>query len=94
MADKLNGTTSQAIEMNEPVPGAELPALFANRFYVLANERTTRIAFGEHVDRGDVHYRTAITLPMEDAKQLVDVLSDVIRQVEAQAATPPSNRAA
>jgi len=93
VADKLNGT-GPAIDMNEPVPGAELPALFANRFYVLANERTTRIAFGEHVDRGAVHYRTAITLPMEDAKQLVDVLNDVIRQVEAQAGAAPSNKAA
>jgi hypothetical protein len=83
MADEA-GSTGTATEQSQPVPGEELPALFANRFYIVAGPRTTRITFGEGIDNGASRYRSAIVLPMDDAKQLAEVLADLLRKVEVQ----------
>ncbi len=76
----------EARELSQPVPGEELPALFANRFYIVAGPRTTRIAFGEGVENGSSRYRSAVVLPMDDAKELAQMLSELIRKVESQVA--------
>jgi len=86
MADQpksTNGVTAAA----EAVPGEDLPALFANRFYIVAGPQTTRIAFGENIDNGSSRYRSAVVMPMDGAKELVALLSDLIQKVESQVAT-------
>jgi hypothetical protein len=64
-----------------PLPGDDIYASFANRFHVIATEGFTRIVFGESPSGGQTFYRLAVVLPTEDAKNLGEVLLDLIRQL-------------
>jgi hypothetical protein len=95
MADVPKLTLGATDPGTEPVPGEDLPAVFSNRFYIVAGPQTTRIAFGENIDNGTSRYRSAVVMPMDGAKELVALLTDLIQKVEAQApaAQAPAGRA-
>ena len=73
-------------------PGADRPALFSNRFYIIANPFTTRITFSEGVGGQTLNTHTAIVMPTSDAADLGRVLLDTIARNQASsaaAAEPP-----
>jgi len=59
-------------------PGASIPALFSNRFYVSMNEQTTRIVFSEGLGGETINSHTAIVLPTSDAEQLGKLLIELV----------------
>ncbi len=68
------------------------PSLFCDHFSAdgYQSSRTIRIAFGEWISK-DVYpvYRTAVTMPLSDAKELMRVLGVLIKDIEAQPKTEP-----
>jgi hypothetical protein len=73
---------------DRPAPGEDIYAIFANRFYIVATEAFTRIAFGESATGIQEFYRMAVVLPTEDAKALARSLSRLIAEVEEEDAGP------
>ena len=57
-----------------------MPSMFANRFYVSACGKITRISFGELLDgREEMH--TGLTLLTEDAVALRDLLNQLFPSI-------------
>lgn len=75
-------------------PGASLPALFTNRFYIIANPVTTRIVFSEGIGGQTINTHTAIILPTTDALDLAKVLMDTIARNRASVGTADTGSAA
>jgi hypothetical protein len=65
-----------AVETNIPVDlGAMmLPAQFVNRVQVLAAGPNLRMAFGEGFAGGNVIYRSAVTMTIQDAKEVAEAI--------------------
>jgi hypothetical protein len=74
-------TDEKGEEIRASLPGDDIYAVFANRFHVIATEGFTRIVFGESPSGGQTFYRLAVALPTEDAKNLGEVLLDLIRKL-------------
>jgi hypothetical protein len=63
----------------------ETPALYTDSFEVsvIPDAQIVRIAFGEFAGRGiPAFIRTAVAMPVSDAKELIRVLGDLLRDVE------------
>lgn len=58
-------------------PGAGIPALFSNRFYIYANAQTTRIVFSEGLGGETINSHTAIVMPSTDAAELARLLTEL-----------------
>jgi hypothetical protein len=71
-------------EDEEPSPGEEIAAVFANQFYAVATKSFTRITFGESVIGDRTFYRNAIVLPTDDARELAELLLKLIRELDAE----------
>jgi hypothetical protein len=67
----------------------ETPAIYADNFEisVIPDAQIARIAFGEFAGRGRPAFlRTAVAMPISDAKTLVKMLGDLIRDMEEEEA--------
>jgi hypothetical protein len=69
-----------ALETNVSIDTAslEVPASYVNRFHVLVSGPLVRIAFSEGVQGKDFHYRSAIIMTADDAKELTGLLSNLL----------------
>jgi hypothetical protein len=73
------GMTTETDVKNEIAisPGAELAALFSNRFYVIVTPQTTRLVFSEGAGGVILNHHTAIVMPTTDAIALGKILSEM-----------------
>ena len=72
----------------------EAAATYVDAFEVafIPRARVVRIAFGEYAGRKkDAFLRMAVAMPFDDAKALVEVLGEIIRDVEAEEAGDAAN---
>ena len=80
--DRKEGTASGTPQdKSSPSPGEEVYAIFADRFYVVATDVFTRIAFGEAPTGVQEFYRTAVVLPTKDARYLAELILRLIREL-------------
>jgi len=66
---------------DEPTPGDNIAATFANQFYVFTDGAVTRLAFGEIVGTRTI-YHTALVIPTGTAKEFADLLQRIIEESE------------
>ena len=66
------------------IPQGEVPAIYADSFTLSIRADRLRIAFGEYLE-GKVYYRTAVSVPLDDAKSLS---KDIIELLERQRRKP------
>jgi hypothetical protein len=74
-----------AIETNIPldVGAMVLPASYVNRVQVLASGPNLRMAFGEGFSGGNVIYHSAVTMTIQDAKEVAGAILATIAAQEA-----------
>ena len=58
----------------------KLPAIFSNRFNIGLNANHTRIIFGDAIIGMDAEYHTSIVMPTEDAKELAQLILQLIEK--------------
>ena len=75
------GGTSAPPQEWSGFPGANIPALFSNKFFVAANADTTRITFAEGLGGSTINTHTAIVLPTSDAAELGRLLSELVSKI-------------
>jgi len=64
-----------------------LPALYVNRVQVLASGPNLRMAFGEGFAGSNVIYRSAVTMTIQDAKEVAgEVAGAILATIAAQEA--------
>ena len=64
-------------------PGADIPALFSNRFYVLVAGDITRLVFSEALGGETINTHTALVMPTTDAADLGRILTETIAKNRA-----------
>jgi|HubBroStandDraft_6_1064221.scaffolds.fasta_scaffold62008_4 hypothetical protein len=81
---------TMAVETNVALDlgGMMLPALYVNRVQVLASGPNLRMAFGEGFAGSNVIYRSAVTMTIQDAKEVAGAILATIAAQEAAAANP------
>ena len=64
----------------------EVPATYVDTFEVavISDAKIARLAFGEFAGRGNSFLRVAVAMPISDAKALVRILGDLIRDMDAE----------
>jgi hypothetical protein len=76
-----------------PPVALDVPAIFCNVTQVAAGPVWVRLAFGETgMDSGDIRFRAAIALPIEQAQLLSDALRAVIENMRQSGVPAPSVR--
>ncbi len=65
-----------AVETDVPLDlGAmKLPALYINRVQVLVSGPNVRMAFGEGFSGGNTIYRSAVTMTIQDAREVAEAI--------------------
>jgi hypothetical protein len=74
--------------LNEAYPASrQMPAIYVNNFYVTGSSTIIRIAFGESANEPPgTQYRTTVAMPLEDARELVRVVAEMIAELDEEAA--------
>jgi hypothetical protein len=62
---------------DEKVPALNVPALFANDFYVVADPATSRVIVGEKVGTAPTNYHTVLVMPTADARSLAQLILEL-----------------
>jgi len=78
-------------EVNDPAtphPGAQLPAVFVNRFFVSVMDDRVRVSFGEVIGGYETHH-LAVTLTHTDATELTALLKRLMDEHSAKALARP-----
>jgi hypothetical protein len=88
-ANSLNAPDGQSKPPSGLAP--ELPAIYANQFYVAIYGGMVRLTFGELVYQGGekMYPRTAVSIPPDRAVELANTILKIYQQVIAQASPPP-----
>jgi len=61
----------------------EIPATYVNNFFVTGSPVIIRIVFGESADEPvGTKYRVAVAMPLDDARELVRVVSEMIAEID------------
>lgn len=66
-------SASEATEERYPESLKEVAAIYSNTYYVSVTEDSVRLTFGENLE-GDVRYRSAVSLPIWVAENLVETM--------------------
>jgi hypothetical protein len=86
-------TPAQTATEKETEISLEGPAPFANRFYVSVGA-VARIAFAEQSGPGkQAHFRSAVSLSIQDAIALANVLNTLLRPLEIKLAASDGTKA-
>lgn len=87
MTNETTPTNESTPTYSTDVQGTEnLPGIFTNRFFVLGNPVTTRVAFGERIAGNETVYRTAVVMTTSDARDLYQLLGDILKRLDAPSA--------
>jgi hypothetical protein len=81
-----NGDEDAGLEEAYPA-SRQMPAIYVNNFYVTGSPIIIRIAFGESAsDPPGTQYRATVVMPLEDARELVRIVGEMIAELDEEAA--------
>ena len=82
MAEQESPKLPKQEEDRYPDEAAQIAASFTDTYYVNIWPGALRIAFGEAL-RGKAFYRTAVVIPIDDAKALANDILELIVRLES-----------
>jgi hypothetical protein len=62
-----------------PEIAGEVVAIFSNTFVVSVSDQRIRLTFGEYIE-GKTYYRSAISMPIEDAESLSADITNLLNR--------------
>jgi len=83
-----------AVETNTKIDAGTLtvPAIYANRMQITGHGPIVRLSFGEGMGGTDFHYRAAVAMTINDAKEMAETTLNIVNQAPSAAAAPSARR--
>jgi hypothetical protein len=80
-----------AVETNTQIDAGTMtvPAIFANRMQITGHGPIVRLSFGEGMGGTDFHYRAAIAMTINDAKEMAEAILNIVNQAVMTKVEPP-----
>jgi len=80
-----------AVETNTKIDAGTLtvPAIYANRMQITGHGPIVRLSCGEGIGGTDFHYRAAIAMTINDAKEMAEAILNIVNQAVMTKVEPP-----
>jgi hypothetical protein len=79
------------VETNTKIDAGTItvPAIYANRMQITGHGPIVRLSFGEGMGGTDFHYRVAVAMTINDAKEMAEAILGIVNQAVMTKVEPP-----